>query len=70
VNSQNDFFIKVYDGIIHVLNEDIKRRSKEIDRVKSLYIDKKIEIMKIYESEMGCTPFLRNEEAIRGLVAF
>lgn len=34
------------------------------------YIDKKIQIMKIYESELKEPPFPRNPEAIRGLSAF
>lgn len=33
----------------------------------SEYIDKKLEIMKIYQSEMGEHPFPRSEEAIRAL---
>lgn len=34
------------------------------------YLDKKIEIMKTYESEIDAAPFPRNEEAIRGLAAY
>ena len=34
------------------------------------YIDKKIDIMKIYASEIDAAPFPRNEEAIRGLAAY
>ena len=34
------------------------------------YIDKKIETMKIYESEMGKFPFPRSEKTIRSLAAF
>lgn len=34
------------------------------------YIDKKIEIMKIYESEIRRAPFPRNADSIRGLAAF
>lgn len=34
------------------------------------YIDKKIDIMKVYESEIGNSPFPRNEEAIRGLAKY
>jgi len=36
----------------------------------SLYIDDKIETMKIYESEMGDFPFPRSEKTIRSLAAF
>lgn len=36
----------------------------------SPFIDKKIEIMKIYKSEIGTAPFPRNENAIRGLAAY
>jgi len=36
----------------------------------SKYIDKKIEIMKLYESEMGEFPFPRSEETIRALATF
>ena len=34
------------------------------------YIDKKIEIMKVYESEITAPPFPRNAEAIKGLAAY
>lgn len=34
------------------------------------YIDKKIDIMKVYESEIKESPFPRNEEAIRGLAKY
>ncbi|MCR5399774.1 MAG: PIG-L family deacetylase [Lachnospiraceae bacterium] len=34
------------------------------------YIDKKVDIMKIYKSEIDQAPFPRNEDAIRGLAAF
>lgn len=36
----------------------------------SPFIDKKIEIMKIYKSEIDTAPFPRNENAIRGLAAY
>jgi len=36
----------------------------------SKYIDKKIEIMRLYESEMGEFPFPRSEETIRALATF
>lgn len=36
----------------------------------SPYVDKKVEIMKIYESEMDAAPFPRNEDAIRGLASY
>lgn len=36
----------------------------------SQYIDRKIEIMRIYESEIDEAPFPRNEDAIRGLAAY
>lgn len=36
----------------------------------SQYLDKKIEIMKVYKSEIDMAPFPRNEEAIRGLAAY
>lgn len=36
----------------------------------SKYIDKKIEIMKIYKSEIDRPPFPRNENAIKGLAAY
>ena len=34
------------------------------------YLDKKIEIMKTYESEIDASPFPRNEDAIRGLASY
>lgn len=34
------------------------------------YVEKKIEIMKIYKSEMDVAPFPRNENAIKGLAAY
>lgn len=36
----------------------------------SQYIDKKVDIMKIYKSEIDKAPFPRNEVAIKGLAAF
>ena len=36
----------------------------------SEYLDEKIEIMKIYESEMGNSPFPRSEETIRSLAVY
>lgn len=36
----------------------------------SQYLDKKVEIMKIYKSEVDTAPFPRNEDAIRGLAAY
>lgn len=36
----------------------------------SEYIDKKIEIMKIYKSEIDTAPFPRNEDAIKGLASY
>lgn len=36
----------------------------------SPFIDKKIEIMKIYKNEIDTAPFPRNENAIRGLAAY
>lgn len=36
----------------------------------SKYIDKKIDIMKIYKSEIDDAPFPRNENAIKGLAAY
>jgi LmbE family N-acetylglucosaminyl deacetylase len=36
----------------------------------SAYIDKKIEIMRIYESELGNHPFPRNERNIKALATF
>ena len=34
------------------------------------YLDKKIEIMKTYKSEIDASPFPRNEDAIRGLASY
>ncbi len=36
----------------------------------SQYLEKKIDIMKIYKSEIDSPPFPRNEEAIKGLAAY
>lgn len=36
----------------------------------SKYIDKKIQIMKLYKDEIKSTPFPRNEEAIRGMAKY
>lgn len=36
----------------------------------SKYIDKKIEIMKLYKSEIDKPPFPRNEDAIKGLASY
>ncbi len=36
----------------------------------SQYIDKKLDIMKIYKSEIDVAPFPRNENAIKGLAAY
>ena len=33
-------------------------------------VDKKIEIMKTYKSEIDASPFPRNEDAIRGLASY
>lgn len=34
------------------------------------YVERKIEIMKIYKSEIDMAPFPRNENAIKGLAAY
>lgn len=36
----------------------------------SPYMERKIEIMKIYQSEMDIAPFPRNENAVRGMAAY
>lgn len=36
----------------------------------SQFIDRKIEIMKIYDSEIATAPFPRNEDAVRGMAAY
>lgn len=36
----------------------------------SQYIDKKLDIIKIYKSEIDVAPFPRNENAIKGLAAY
>ena len=42
----------------------------EMDKISKLCKDKKIEIMSLYESEIGKEPFPRSEQNIRSLAKF